>query len=109
MDDAPLFSQGDGQVNLKGLESGERANALRWLVHFGFADGLSETATAFVSSLKICAISCGMSVNGRSAKPPRRANWGGVRCGQTVCLESLSLSEGEVNLPYFKVRWLSNS
>lgn len=73
MDDAPLFSQGDGQVNLKGLESGERANALRWLVHFGFADGLSETATAFVSSLKICAISCGMSVNGRSAKPPRRA------------------------------------
>jgi|JUGB01.1.fsa_nt_gi hypothetical protein len=38
-----------------------------------------------------------------------RANWGGVRCGQTVCLESLSLSEGEVNPPYLKVRWLSNS
>nr|WP_245159379.1 DUF3363 domain-containing protein [Brevundimonas intermedia] len=97
MDDTLLRRQGDGKVNLEGLESGERANALRRLVHLerrGWAQRDSQGFWAVPENLRGILRNVGEQEAREAAAT--RAIWGGFWGGQTDRLEPLSLSEGEV-------------
>ena len=97
MDDTLLRRQGDGKVNLEGLESGERANALRRLVHLerrGWAQRDSQGLWTLSEDLRDILRNVGEQEAREAAAT--RAIWGGFWGGQTDRLEPLNLSEGEV-------------
>lgn len=97
MDDTLFRMQDDGRVSLEGLESGERANAQRRLVHLerrGWAIRDSQGVWTLTENLRYILRSVGEQ-EGREAAATR-AIWGGFWGGQTRRLEPLSLSEGEV-------------
>ncbi len=97
MDDTILRRQDDGWINLEGLESGERANAQRRLVHLerrGWATRDSQGLWTLPENLRDILRSVGEQEAREAAAT--RAIWGGFWCGQTHRLEPLRLLEGEV-------------
>lgn len=97
MDDTLLRRQDDGRVNLEGLDSGERANAQRRLVHLerrGWATRDSQGLWTLPENLRDILRSVGEQEAREAAAT--RAICGGFWGGQTHRLEPLSLSEGEV-------------
>lgn len=97
MDDTLLRRQDDGWINLEGLDSGERANAQRRLVHLerrGWATRDSQGLWTLPENLRDILRSVGEQEACEAAAT--RAIWGGFWGGQTHRLESLRVSEGEV-------------